>query len=60
VTRYLIIINKKSLHPVFPLPPNTPTKGIDWGVKAKRRRREGERGEGNKDLTMVKREINEN
>jgi len=49
VTRYLIIINK-SLHPG---PPPPKTKGI--GCKSQKK--EGGKGEGNKDLTMVKEQL---
>jgi hypothetical protein len=59
VTRYLIIINKKSLHPVFP-PPPTPTPQ-QRGLRCKsQKKEEGERGEGNKRFDNGKRAINEN
>jgi len=59
VTRYLIIINKKRLHPVF-LPPHPQTpqqRGL--GCKSQKKE-EGERGEGNKRFDNGKRAINEN
>ncbi len=52
MTRHLIIINK-SLHPVLPPPSLKQQRGL--GCKSQKK--EGGRGEGNKDLTMVKEQL---